>query len=391
MLYRYTETHPNPLSILGFGCMRFPRRRGAIDEETTCSLLQTAMDAGVNYFDTAYIYPGSEEILGKFLEKAGCRDRVYIATKLPHFLIKSTQDLDKYFKEQLRRLRTDHIDYYLMHMLPDPATWKRLKEMGIEEWIARKKASGQIRQLGFSYHGNSTVFCQLVDSYSWDFCQIQYNYMDENSQAGRTGLKYAAQKGMPVIIMEPLRGGRLANGLPMEAKKLLQKADISPAAFSFRWLWDQPEVTVVLSGMNFRGAVAENTAAASIAGPGCFTEKERQLLSAVRQAINQKTKVGCTGCGYCMPCPKGVDIPGTFRCYNEIYTGSRFTALREYFMCTTLRPNTAHASQCVKCGRCKQHCPQSIDIPTQLQCAARELENPIFRALAWAVKKTKRF
>lgn len=391
MLYRHTETHPAPLSILGFGCMRFPRRRGAIDEQATFALLQAAMDAGVNYFDTAYIYPGSEEVLGKFLDKSGCRSRIHIATKLPHYLIKSSQDLDKYFQEQLRRLRTGYIDYYLMHMLPDPATWARLKKFGIEDWIAQKKASGKIRQLGFSYHGNATVFCRLVDAYAWDFCQIQYNYMDENSQAGRTGLAYAHSKDLPVIIMEPLRGGRLANGLPEEAKKRLKKAGISPAVFSFRWLWNQPEVTVVLSGMNFMGAVTENLAAADTACPGCFTAEEEQLLSAVRQELNAKIKVGCTGCGYCMPCPKGVDIPGTFRCYNEMFTGSKMTAFREYFMCTAMRPHTAGASQCVQCGRCKAHCPQSIDIPAELRKAAHTLENPAYRSLAWIMKKAKRF
>jgi len=391
MLYRQTETHPEKLSILGYGCMRFPRRRGAIDEEATCQLLQAALDGGVNYFDTAYIYPGSEEMLGKFLEKSGCRLRVNIATKLPHYLICSAKDLDKCFNEQLRRLRTDYVDYYLMHMLPDPATWERLKGFGIEQWIAEKKAAGQIRHLGFSYHGNATTFCRLVDAYGWDFCQIQYNYMDENSQAGRTGLSYAAGKGLPVIIMEPLRGGRLADGLPDGAKKLLRQADASPAALSFRWLWDQPEVTVVLSGMNTREAVAENLATAAAAAPGCFSEKERQLLTVVRQEINAKIKVGCTGCGYCMPCPKGVDIPGTFRCYNELYTDNLLTAEREYFMCTTMRPHTARASQCVRCGRCKAHCPQSIDIPDVLRQAAGALENPVYRGLAWLVKKAKRF
>ncbi len=391
MLYRMTASHPVPFSILGFGCMRFPRRRGGIDENATFALLSAALDAGVNYFDTAYIYPGSEEVLGKFLEKTGRREDVNIATKLPHYLIKSRQDLDKYFNEQLQRLRTGYIDNYLMHMLPDVKTWERLKGLGVEDWLEEKKAAGKIRRVGFSYHGGSAAFCKLVDAYGWDFCQIQYNYMDENSQAGRTGLQYAAGKGLPVIIMEPLRGGRLADGLPEGAKKLLSKSGATPASFGLRWLWDQGEVTVVLSGMNTMEALQENLATASTAAPGCFTEDERQLLNGVRKEINAKIKVGCTGCGYCMPCPKGVDIPGTFRCYNESFTDGLLTAEKEYFMCAAMRPVPARASQCVQCGRCKSHCPQSIDIPAQLQKAAGKLENPVFRAVAWGARKLKFF
>jgi len=390
MLYRQTEKHPEALSILGFGCMRFPRTRGFIDEKATFELLQKAVDSGVNYFDTAYIYPGSEDMLGRFLERSGCRDRINIATKLPHYLVTSAKDIDKIFNEQLRRLRTDHIDYYLMHMLPGPDTWERMKGFGIEDWILRKKANGQIKHLGFSYHGNSTTFCKLVDAYDWDFCQIQYNYLDENSQAGRAGLEHAAAKGLPVIIMEPLRGGRLADKLPTDAARLLRSAGVSPAVFAFRWLWDQPGVTVILSGMETQEALRENLAAVDTAEPGCFTEDERKLLDAVKREINAKVKVGCTGCGYCMPCPKGVDIPGTFRCYNERYTGSKKAALSDYFKCTTMRPDSALASQCIQCGRCKKHCPQAIDIPEVLKQAAKELESPLYRAAAWAIKKSKR-
>ncbi len=391
MQYRSTPAHPEQLSILGFGCMRFPRRLGGIDEEAAFALLQAALDAGVNYFDTAYIYPGSEEVLGKFLEKTGCRAGVHIATKLPHYLITSRGDLDRYFGEQLRRLRTGYVDYYLMHMLPDPDTWERLKGLGIEAWLAEKRGAGQIRQVGFSYHGSTDTFCRLVDAKEWDFCQIQYNYLDETSQAGRKGLEYAAGKGLPVIIMEPLRGGRLAGGLPEGAKKLLEREGVSPAVFSLRWLWDQPGVTVVLSGMNFMDAVTENAAAADRAVPGCFTEKERSLLDGVRRELNAKVKVGCTGCGYCMPCPRGVDIPGAFRRWNEYAAGGRFKALKEHFMCTAMRPNSAMTTQCVRCGRCKVHCPQSIDIPAELKKASACLEPPPVRALAWALKKSRRF
>ena len=251
MNYR-TDRYGNQLSILGFGCMRFPQKMGRIDMKETENELMTAFHAGVNYYDTAYIYPGSEAAIGEIFEKNQIREKVYIATKLPHYLIKKYEDLDKLFGEELKRLRTDYVDYYLMHMLTDTDTWNPLKVLEIEEWIAKKKESGAIRQIGFSYHGNSEMFCNLVDAYDWDFCQIQYNYMDEHSQAGRRGLYHAHKKGIPVIIMEPLRGGKLVNRLPDSAKKIFEEYKIkhTPAQWAFRWLWDQPEVTVVLSGMN---------------------------------------------------------------------------------------------------------------------------------------------
>ena len=219
MQYR-TDRFGNKLSILGFGCMRFPQKLGHIDMEETEAEILTAIEGGVNYFDTAYIYPGSEAALGQILEKNGLRDKVNIATQLPHYLIRSREGMEKLFREELKRLRTDHVDYYLMHMLTDPDTWERLKGLGIEDWLREKQEKGQIRQVGFSYHGNSEVFCRLLDAYDWDFCQIQYNYLDEHSQAGRRGLHYAASKGIPVIIMEPLRGGKLVKNLPEAARKI---------------------------------------------------------------------------------------------------------------------------------------------------------------------------
>ena len=219
MQYR-KDKYGNDISVLGYGCMRFTQTAGRIDLKKTEEEIMAAFRGGVNYYDTAYIYGGSETALGEILERNGIRDQVYIATKLPHYLIQNSASLDKYFKEQLRRLRTDHIDYYLMHMLTDVQTWERLKGLGILEWLWEKQESGAIRQVGFSYHGNTDMFCQLVDAYEWDFCQIQYNYMDENSQAGRRGLQYASDKGLPVIIMEPLRGGKLVTRLPEAAKKI---------------------------------------------------------------------------------------------------------------------------------------------------------------------------
>ena len=373
MQYR-NDRYGNKLSILGYGCMRFSQKLGRIDLAKAEKEIMAAYRGGVNYYDTAYIYPGSEAALGKILEKNNIRDKVNIATKLPHYMMKKPGDMEKYFSEELKRLRTDHVDYYLMHMLTDVRTWERLQGLGILDWLREKKESGAIGEVGFSYHGNSDAFCQLLDAYDWDFCQIQYNYMDEHSQAGRTGLKYAAKKGIPVIIMEPLRGGRLINNLPPRARKLfsIYPEKKSPAEWAFLWLWDQPEVTCVLSGMNSMDMVQENVAAASGAEP--LGKRDRVLLKKVAQAINAKMKVPCTGCRYCMPCPQHVDIPGTFAAYNRKYTDGTFTALTEYAMCTLMRKDTTSASKCIQCGKCEKHCPQSIPIRQVLQNAVKELE-----------------
>ena len=222
MQYR-KDKYGNDISTLGFGCMRFTRKGGAIDIPKAEKEIMAAVDAGVNYFDTAYIYPGSEAALGEIFTRNNIRNKVYIATKLPHYLIKSREGMERLFNEHLKRLKTDYIDYYLMHMLTDTQTWERLKKLGILEFLEEKKKSGAIRQIGFSYHGNADMFCRLVDAYDWDFCQIQYNYMDEHSQAGRKGLQYAHHKGLPVIIMEPLRGGKLVSMLPQEALQIMQQ------------------------------------------------------------------------------------------------------------------------------------------------------------------------
>ncbi len=380
MKYR-TDKYGNKISVLGYGCMRFTGKGMKLDYNKTEKELLAAYNAGVNYFDTAYIYPGSEELLGEVLEKNNIRDKVNIATKLPHYMIKSRRDLDKYFNEELKRLRTDHIDYYLMHMLTDLKTWERLKELGIEEWLQEKKDKKQIRQVGFSYHGNSDMFCKLIDSYDWDICLIQYNYLDENSQAGKTGLHYAASKGIPVNIMEPLRGGRLVNQLPDKAKKLFADYEKkkTPAEWSFSWLWNQKEILCVLSGMNSLEMVKDNTEYADRAEIDSFTKEDKELLQEVVKAINEKMKVPCTGCRYCMPCPRKVDIPGTFSAYNKYYTDSKFVALKEYLMCTALRKDSTSAANCIECGKCEQHCPQKIEIRKELKKARKKLEGPIYK------------
>ena len=380
MQYR-NDKYGNKISVLGYGCMRFSQKAGRVELEKTEKEILTAYEAGVNYYDTAYIYPGSEAALGEILERNQIRDKVNIATKLPHYMIKSKDDAEKYFREELRRLRTDHVDYYLMHMLTDVKTWERLKSLGIDTWLKEKVASGAIRQVGFSYHGNSDMFCQLIDANDWDFCQIQYNYLDEHSQAGRKGLHHAAKKGIPVVIMEPLRGGRLVNNLPEKAQKRFRDFEIkrTPAEWAFRWLWNQPEVTCVLSGMNSLEMVRENVKNAADAKVGEFGEKEETLIRSVVEAINEKMKVGCTGCGYCMPCPKKVDIPGTFSAYNKRYTDSKFRSLIEYVMCTALRKDSTSAANCVECGLCEKHCPQGIKIRQELKHARKELEGPIYQ------------
>jgi len=380
MNYRKDKTGRD-LSLIGYGCMRFTKKGVSTDMEKTEKEVMAAIEGGVNYFDTAYIYPGSEEALGKILEKNNARDRVYIATKLPHYLLKKPSDMDKFFEEELRRLRTDHVDFYLMHFLSDVQTWQRLLSLGMVEWIEKKKATGEIGQVGFSYHGNSDTFMKLVDAYDWDFCQIQYNYFDEHAQAGRTGLEYAASKGIPVIIMEPLRGGKLAK-LPPAANELLKKElnGMSPAALSLKWLWNQPGVTCVLSGMNSLEMVRENIQTASESFVGCLGEKELEVVARIVAELNRNMVVPCTGCRYCMPCPKGVDIPGTFAALNRVPVDGKFAAFRDYFMCTGVRKNSSAASLCVKCGKCEQHCPQGIDIRNQLSKAVSSFEGPLYKA-----------
>ena len=382
------EYRKNHWSVLGFGCMRFPRKGGTVDLAETERELAYAIEHGITYFDTAYIYAGNEKVLGELVAKNGWRDKIYIATKMPHYLIKSMDGLEKLFQEQLQRLRTDYVDNYLMHMLPDIHIWEKLIRMGILDWIQEKKKSGQIRNIGFSYHGNTENFLKLLDAYNWDFCQVQYNYMDEFSQAGRAGVERAAEKGVPVIIMEPLRGGRLVNNLPPKAMQLFEKAEPkrTPAEWGLRWLWNQSGVTVVLSGMNSMDMIRENIRVAETAKVGELTEQDLEMFAQVRSAINEKIKVPCTGCGYCQPCPFGVDIPGALRCYNVSYTDSWFTGAKEYFMCTTLRAEPTRVEQCKKCGKCEKHCSQGIHIRDELENVKKRLENPVFKVAAAVAK-----
>lgn len=388
MQYR-TMKDGTEVSILGYGCMRFTSSAGRINLEKAEKEVMLAIENGVNYFDTAYIYGGSEEALGSILERNHCREKVHIATKLPYYLLKNASSVEKLFQEQLKRLRTDHIDFYLMHMLFDVEVWNRLKSIGIEEWIAEKKNTGVIRNIGFSFHGDTDTFKALIDAYDWDFCQIQYNYLDEYTQAGRPGLLYAAERNIPVIIMEPLRGGRLVEGLPDAAKKAIADYPIkrTPAQWAFHWLWDQPQVTCVLSGMNATQMVTKNIASADEAGVGTFTKADHHLIDILRQKINQTLKVGCTGCGYCMPCPHGVDIPTAFRCYNQSASNKKFSAVLEYAQITSLKKDSSAMTQCTKCGACEKHCPQHIEIRKELQNAKKTLQPFYIRAFLKLVGK----
>ena len=372
MKYRVDSKSGNKLSVLGFGCMRFPSSM-----EKTEQLIKKAIEGGINYFDTAYIYNDSERKVGEIFAKNNLREQVYLATKLPLRPLRKREDFDKFFYTQLERLKTNYIDYYLMHMLTDLDTWNRLVDWGIKEWIIQKKKSGEIKQLGFSFHGRQQEFLKILDAYDWDFCQIQYNYSDENNQAGVTGLKAAHKKGIPVMIMEPLLGGKLASGLPKKAQESFRSIDagISYASWGFRWLFNQAEVTVVLSGMNADEQLEDNLKTAALAEVGMLGGKEEAAFLAVKNAFQEAQKVACTGCNYCMPCPQGVNIPGCFNAYNTSYAIGFAEGIKQYILAiggTTEDAGTA--SRCIQCGNCEQHCPQGIEIRKCLKTTEKRLE-----------------
>ena len=364
-------------SRLGFGCLRLPA-----DEQACERLILRAIQLGINYFDTAYTYKGNEELLGRILEQNHCRDQVQIATKIPSHLVHSRGDLDRIFDRQLERLHTDRVDHYLMHMLPDLPTWNRLKGLGVVEWLAEKRQAGQIGRVGFSFHGNTDQFLELLDAYPWDFCQIQYNYMDEHTQAGRRGLEAAYQRGIPVIIMEPLRGGNLVQGLTSEARKLFDGTGRSPAEWGLTWLYAQEAVTCVLSGMNTLEMLEENVRIAS--QKAVFTQEDFALIERVKAAILASKRISCSACRYCMPCPAGVDIPGAFRCYNVSYSDGLKRGMKEYVLTTTFKAVRSNAALCKGCGACEKKCPQHIPIREALKAVRRRLENPAYQVIALA-------
>jgi len=387
MQYRVDKKTGRKLSALGFGCMRFPRGLGGTDLKKTEQIVMSSIEKGVNYFDTAWFYPGNEESLGTVLEKNRVRDKVFISTKLPSMFVGKSKDLDRYFDEQLKRLRTDRIDYYLMHNLADLVSWEHLVNLGIESWISDKKKSGQIGQIGFSFHGTGEEFQKILAAFPWELCMIQYNYSDVNFQAGIKGLKKAAET-MPVIIMEPLLGGKLAGGLPRKAQEIFRNAgEYSPAAWGLRWLWNQPEITVVLSGMNDPSQVVENAGLAAACTAGSLSAEELALYDRVREVFNAVYKIHCTGCNYCLPCPHGVNIPGCFAAYNTSYLMGWATGSKHYINSTGITSAKGSGpGNCISCGACEKHCPQKIPIIESLAKVRKRMEPLPVRALLGAAR-----
>lgn len=369
MQYR-KDKNGNEISVLGYGCMRFTKEGGHANIDKAEKEVMAAIDAGVNYLDTAYVYAGNEAAVGEILARNHCRERIYLATKLPHYLIKSVEGAQKMFEEELRRLQTDYIDYYLMHMLTDLPTWEKLKKLGMEDWIREKKASGQIRNIGFSYHGRSDMFMQLIDAYDWDFCQIQYNYIDTQVQAGDKGYELAAKMGVPMVIMEPVKGGRLAN-LPEEAKEALNEADPdrSAASWALRWVGSHENVKVILSGMSSMEQLEDNLETFGKFQP--LTEAEEEAVEKAADLISSRVKNGCTSCRYCMPCPFGVNIPEMFSIWNNCAMFDEEEKAKKAY--AEQKVQDASADLCKKCGACEKACPQGLSIRADLEKVAKEL------------------
>lgn len=373
MQYRNFGQTGEKVSALGFGCMRFPvLENGEINEPEAIKQLRHAIDKGINYLDTAYVYHGgkSEGLVAKAV-KDGYREKVFIADKSPVWMVNKYEDFEKYLDEQLARLETDYIDFYLMHAL-DINRWNKIKELGAREFLDKALKDGKIKHAGFSFHDDTAAFKQIIDDYNWDFCQMQYNYMDEYNQAGTEGLKYAASKGLAIIIMEPLLGGKLAKTPPKVIQEIWNRAEVkrSPAEWALRWLWNQPEVSLILSGMNSMDQIDENIRTTEDALPGSLTADEIVLVDEVKNKYKALTRVNCTACRYCMPCPAGVDIPGNFAIYNEAAVYDNWDNCTKHY---TGRKESEKASACVECAKCEKVCPQHLDIRGHLKELHKEL------------------
>jgi len=394
MQYRTVKKNGDSLSALGFGAMRLPTKRGRIDKKRATKLIRTSIDQGVNYIDTAFPYHGgeSEKFLG-FALQDGYREKVKLATKLPPWNVNTREDMDKILDVQLKRLQTSTIDYYLLHAL-NASIWKKFLDLGVIDFLEKAKASGKIINIGFSFHGDRKSFLEIIDAYDWTFCQIQYNFLDEENQAGKDGLLYAASKDIAVIVMEPLRGGMLTGKLPKEVSQIYANAHSkrTAAAWGLSWVWDHPEVTTVLSGMNDEDHLAENIRTCKTALPGSLTAEERAMIDEVKRAYQKKMKVGCTGCAYCMPCPFGVNIPVCFSFYNQYHMlGNRIITRGMYGMnLMGGAGEPSYASLCRNCGKCVEACPQHIAIPAELKKVSKTLDTWQTRFIVFIAKRILR-
>jgi hypothetical protein len=366
------------VSALGFGVMRLPivgTDAAKIDEPEATWMIRCAIDHGVNYLDTAYVYHrgNSETLLGKTLQN-GYRQKIKLATKMPTWLVKSQQDMGKYLDEQLSRLKTDHIDFYLLHGLTNER-WEQLSKLEVTKWAERKMDEGKFQHFGFSFHDDYQTFKKIIDSYdNWTLCQIQYNYTDSDYQAGTKGLKYAASKELAVVVMEPIAGGRLALRPPNEIQTMWNKAKVkrTPAEWALQWVWNQPGVSVVLSGMSTREQVTENIESANRSGPNTLTKSELRLINQVKQKYKEAGFIGCTGCGYCMPCQEGVNIPQIIALYNEYFAKDRDDAIKNKYW-EHVTPES-QAKRCARCRTCEGLCPQKLPISEILSRAAMIFE-----------------
>jgi len=387
LLYRNFGKTGEKVSILGFGCMRLPIIGGdptLINEEKAIKMIRYAIDHGVNFIDTAYPYHGfsldsggeSEPLLAMAL-RDGYREKVKISTKLPIWAVKRRRDMDKFLDEQLERLETDRIDFYMAHAINE-TYWKNLKNLGFAEFFDDAIADGRIGYAGFSFHDRIELFKEVVDCYDWSFCLIQYNYLDDEYQAGREGLRYAYEHGLGVAVMEPLRGGNLVHNIPIEARNMFQKAnpEISPVEWALKWVWNHPEVSVVLSGMSTIEQVKENLRIAEEGNAHVLSHRELEVINNVKKVFREKLRIDCTGCGYCLPCPSGVAIPENFAKYNDYYLFGDPEDIEEYrFHYMALIPEGKRASACVGCGICEDHCPQGIPIMRELEKVRKLYEN----------------
>ena len=393
MQYRVIPKTGDKISAIGYGCMRFPTRLGSIDEKKAEEQIRYAISEGVNYFDTAYPYHSgnSERFLGKVFSDKELRSKVKIATKLPPWSIKTKEDFTRILNDQLQKLNIDYIDYYLVHGIMSQAVWNRLKNLGVIEFLEKAKKHGKIKNIGFSFHSDLQTFKNIVDDYDWSMCQIQYNYLDENNQAGTAGLKYAAERDIAVFIMEPLRGGNLAGKVPKQVQKEWNNSPVkrSAAEWALRWIWNHPEVTCILSGMNNDEHIKENIEAAKTAAPLSMTKDELKRVDRVRDLYRSLTKVPCTACSYCMPCPAGVNIPLCFEKYNDKYLFGSIGArvMYQVQLGDIMGDKVSKASLCIDCGKCEKHCPQHIEIRKELKKVSKELEGVLDKPLSFLIKR----